>query len=98
MKYAIVLGLFSLLGLFFFAPKELGQNNPDHEDWISLFNGKDLSAWDIKIADRPLNDNYLNTFQVEDGMLRIVYDQYENFDDKYGHMYYKKPFSYYKLS
>ena len=97
MKYAIVLGLFSLLGLFFFAPKELGQNNPDHEDWISLFNGKDLSAWDIKIADRPLNDNYLNTFQVEDGMLRIVYDQYENFDDKYGHMYYKKPFSYYKL-
>jgi hypothetical protein len=97
MKYAIVLGLFSLLGLFFFAPKELGQNNPDHEDWISLFNGKDLSAWDIKIADRPLNDNYLNTFQVEDGMLRIVYDEYENFDDKYGHMYYKKPFSYYKL-
>jgi hypothetical protein len=97
MKYAIVLGLFSLLGLFFFAPKELGQNNPDHEDWISLFNGKDLSAGDIKIADRPLNDNYLNTFQVEDGMLRIVYDQYENFDDKYGHMYYKKPFSYYKL-
>jgi hypothetical protein len=97
MKYAIVLGLFSLLGLFFFAPKELGQNNPDHEDWISLFNGKDLSAWDIKFADRPLNDNYLNTFQVEDGMLRIVYDEYENFDDKYGHMYYKKPFSYYKL-
>lgn len=97
MKYAIVLGLFSLLGLFFFASKELGQNNPDHEDWISLFNRKDLSAWDIKIADRPLNDNYLNTFQVEDGMLRIVYDQYENFDDKYGHMYYKKPFSYYKL-
>lgn len=97
MKYAILLGLFSLLGLFFFAPKELGQNNPDHEDWISLFNGKDLSAWDIKIADRPLNDNYLNTFQVEDGMLRIVYDEYENFDDKYGHMYYKKPFSYYKL-
>ena len=38
MNYAIVLGLFSLLGLFFFAPKELGQNNPDHEDWISLFN------------------------------------------------------------
>lgn len=97
MKYAIVPGLFSLLALFFFAPKELVQNNPEQEDWISLFNGKDLSAWDIKIADRPLNDNYLNTFQVEDGMLRIVYDEYENFDDKYGHMYYKKPFSYYKL-
>lgn len=36
MKYAVVLGLFSLLGLFLFAPKELGQFNPDQEDWVSL--------------------------------------------------------------
>ncbi|MDC3276643.1 DUF1080 domain-containing protein, partial [Flavobacteriaceae bacterium] len=28
---------------------------------------------------------------------RIVYDEYKDFDDKYGHMYYKKPFSHYKL-
>jgi hypothetical protein len=51
----------------------------------------------MKIADRPLNDNYLNTFQVEKGMIRIVYDAYENFDNKYGHLYYKKPYSHYKL-
>ena len=30
-------------------------------------------------------------------MLRIKYDEYETFDDLYGHMYYKTPYSRYKL-
>ena len=72
-------------------------NSNIEENWISLFNGKDLDGWDIKFSGHNLNDNYNNTFQVEDGMIRVVYDEYETFDDKYGHMYYKKPFSYYKI-
>ena len=72
-------------------------NSNIEENWISLFNGKDLDGWDIKFSGHKLNDNYNNTFQVEDGMIRVVYDEYETFDDKYGHMYYKKPFSYYKI-
>lgn len=75
----------------------VAQQKADKEDWVQLFNGKDLSGWDIKIADRPLNDNYKNTFRVENGVLRIAYDQYKQFDEKYGHMYYKKPFSYYVI-
>jgi hypothetical protein len=73
------------------------QKKTNSKDWVSIFNGKDLSGWDIKIADRPLNDNYKNTFRIEDGMMRIMYDQYENFDEKYGHIYFKKPYSYYML-
>ncbi|MEK9612400.1 MAG: DUF1080 domain-containing protein [Flavobacteriaceae bacterium] len=72
-------------------------SNPEQEQWISLFNGKDFSNWDIKIAGHELNDNYKNTFQVQDSLIRIVYDEYSTFDDKYGHMYYKTPYSYYKL-
>ena len=30
-------------------------------------------------------------------MIRIVYDDYDTFDEAYAHMYYKNPFSYYKL-
>jgi hypothetical protein len=67
------------------------------EKWMPLFNGKNLDGWDIKIAGHDVNDNYLNTFRVENGMLRISYDQYKNFDDKYGHLYYKTPFSHYRL-
>ncbi|WP_044175291.1 3-keto-disaccharide hydrolase [Flectobacillus major] len=75
----------------------LAQRKPQTADWKSLFNGKDLSGWDIKIAGQPLNDNYKNTFVVENGILRIKYDEYQNFDGKFGHLYYKKPYSYYKL-
>lgn len=66
-------------------------------DWQPLFNGRDLKGWDIKIAGQPLNDNFRNTFRVEDGMLRIAYDQYPAFDGKYGHLYYQTPFSHYRL-
>ncbi|RIV25570.1 DUF1080 domain-containing protein [Fibrisoma montanum] len=73
----------------------LAQKPADRRDWIQLFNGKDLTGWDIKITGQPLNDNYKNTFRVEDGILRIAYDQYQTFDGKYGHLYYNKPFSHY---
>ena len=73
------------------------QDIAEQEEWEPLFNGKDLTGWDIKMAGHEVNDNYKNTFRVEDGMLRISYDEYENFDDKYGHMYYQKPFSHYIL-
>ncbi len=72
--------------------------NPNDEAWISLFNGVNLEGWDIKMAGSPLNENYLETFLVEDSMIRISYDQYENFGEAYGHMYYQTPYSYYKVA
>lgn len=89
--------LAGLMLLFVCTATLFAQRNPDKEEWLPLFNGKDLRGWDIKIAGQPLNDNHKNTFRVEDGMLRIMYDQYQNFDGKYGHLYYKTPFSYYKI-
>ncbi len=70
---------------------------PKSTDWIQLFNGKDLTGWDVKIAGYAMNDNYKNTFRAEDGMLRVKYDGYDRFDGRYGHLYYKRPFSHYKL-
>ena len=92
MKYPLYFLIVGLLSYFFNASNNVDEQNSNTEDWISLFNGKDFNDWDIKIANRPLNDNYLNTFQVENGIMRIVYDEYKDFDDKYGHMYYKKIF------
>jgi hypothetical protein len=71
---------------------------PDpQEKWIPLFNGKDLTGWKVKIAGHELGDNYGNTFRVEDGILKVCYDQYKNFDGKFGHLFYEKPFSNYRL-
>ncbi len=41
------------------------------DGWKPLFNGKDLSGWTIKIAKRPLGENYDDTFRVEDGILKV---------------------------
>ncbi len=67
------------------------------EGWVSLFNGKDLEGWTPKIAGFPLGENYKDTFRVEDGVIKVAYDKYENFDNKFGHLFYKQPFENYRL-
>ncbi|GAB3258556.1 DUF1080 domain-containing protein [Larkinella harenae] len=75
----------------------LAQTTAKGKGWIELFNGKDLKDWSVKITGRPLNDNRGNTFRVENGNMVIRYDQYQNFDEQYGHIFYTKPFSAYLL-
>jgi hypothetical protein len=65
--------------------------------WIPLFNGKDLAGWTIKIAKRPLGENFANTFRVEDGILKVSYDGYEKFDQQYGHLFTNVAYSHYIL-
>lgn len=67
----------------------------DEEEWIQLFNGKDLTNWAVKIRGYELNDNFGNTFRVEDGVLKVAYDAYDDFNAQYGHIFYREPFSYY---
>ena len=68
------------------------------EDWISLFNGKDLDGWTAKIRGYDFGDNIHNTFKVEDGAIKVSYDGYNGkFNESYGHLFYKTPFSNYKL-
>jgi len=74
------------------------ENDPDKKEWIQLFNGKNLDGWDIKIKGHELNDNYGNTFRVEDGLLKVRYDQYNDFGSRFGHIFYNKKFSYYIIA
>lgn len=67
------------------------------EEWIQLFNGRDLDDWKVKIRGHELGDNFGETFRVEDGLLKVVYDQYDEFEDKFGHIFYREPFSHYIL-
>jgi len=73
------------------------QDENNEDPWIPLFNGKNLDGWKVKIAGHELNDNYGDTFRVEDGILKVSYDQYDNFEDKFGHLFYKETFSHYVL-
>lgn len=69
----------------------------DAEDWIPLFNGRDLDGWTVKIAKHPLGVNYADTFRVENGVLKVSYDGYGKFDSQFGHLYTNLPYSHYIL-
>jgi hypothetical protein len=67
------------------------------EEWTPLFNGKDLTGWDIKIAGRDLNDNLNHNFKVADGVMKVDYSEFPRFDGDFGHIYYYEPYSYYRV-
>jgi Domain of Unknown Function (DUF1080) len=73
-----------------------GPTHPQ-EEWIRLFNGKDLDDWEVKIKGHDLNENFGNTFRVENGVLKVSYDRYDSFRAQYGHLFYKRKFSHYRL-
>jgi Domain of Unknown Function (DUF1080) len=64
-------------------------------NWISLFNGKNLDGWTAKIAGEEFNDNYRDTFRVEDGLLKVSYRQYDKFSGRFGSLFYQRKFSRY---
>ena len=74
------------------------QSKADQKEWIQLFNGRDLKDWTVKIAHYPLGENVNDTFRVEDGLLKVRYDKWQTFDDQFGHIFYREPFSYYLLA
>lgn len=76
--------------------KEQADKGSD-QGWVSLFNGKNLDGWTVKIAGYELGENFGKTFRVEDGVIKVAYDQYEKFDKRFGHLFYKEKYSSYRL-
>lgn len=70
-------------------------DKPETSEWIQLFNGKNLDGWTPKITGYVAGDNFGNTFRVEDGLLKVRYEAYDKFEGRFGHLFYKRPFSHY---
>jgi len=84
-----------LLLSFLALPLTVGAD--EKEEWTSLFNGKDLSGWTVKIRGHKAGVNHANTFRVEDGVMKVDYSGYEKFDETFGHIFYNGVFSNYRL-
>ena len=78
--------LISALSILLFSNIAVAQEGK----WQQIFNGKDLEGWTIKFSGQELDVNFRNTFRVEDGIMRVVYDNYKTFDDAYAHIFYKE--------
>ena len=70
---------------------------PKKEKWIQLFNGKDLTGWTPKIRYEKLGDDKRETFRVADGAIKVSYENYDEFNQTFGHLFYKTPYSRYRL-
>lgn len=46
------------------------QKIQDTSKWQRLFNGKDITDWTVKIQHHEVNENFGNTFRVEDGIIK----------------------------
>jgi len=95
MKLVITILLFSMI--FLCGGCKSQQQAKGNAQWVSLFNKKDIADWLVKIHRHGVNVNFGNTFRVEDGMIKVRYDQYQHFNDQFGHLYYKTPFSWFHL-
>ena len=76
---------------------EIEKSQIGNQVWTPLFNGKDLTNWKVKIKGYPLGENFGNTFRVEEGRIIVDYSAYDEFENRFGHMFYDIPYSNYKF-
>lgn len=88
--------ILNTLIILFFSSTVMGQKTST-EAWESMFNGKDLTGWTPKIRYATAGENIKNTFSIKEGNLVVSYDQYDGFNEQFGHLFYNKKYSYYKI-
>ncbi|PCI80609.1 MAG: hypothetical protein COB20_02975 [SAR86 cluster bacterium] len=86
-----------LLALLIILMPNAAYTQDDSEQWISLFNGEDLSNWIPKFTGHELGVNYRDTFRAENGVFKVSYDNWPDFNGEFGHIFYDESFSHYKL-
>jgi Domain of Unknown Function (DUF1080) len=86
-----------ILSTLFFSFQHPEPPEAKKKKWQTLFNGKNLNGWTMKINGFPMGENFGNTFRVENGILNVRYDQYKSFDNRFGALYYNKKFTNYRL-
>lgn len=72
------------------APLQVGQ-------WVSIFNGKDLSGWTPKIRGHAYGEDPDRTFVVRDGALTVDYSRYQTWGSAFGHLFYDRKLSHYRI-
>ena len=74
-----------------------GQAADKKKKWIQLFNGKNLDGWTPKIRYQEFGKDPKKTFRVENGVIKVSYENYDEFNETFGHLFYKTPFSHYRI-
>jgi hypothetical protein len=97
-RWSVTARLGGLLLLAASAAFQAVDGPPQSPPWTPLFNGRNLDGWTPKITRYDVGVNFGDTFRVDNGILRVVYDQYgDQFNGRFGHLFYKDTFDFYRL-
>lgn len=90
---------FTLLVLFITALTAYTQTKATYktDEWIPIFNGKNLDGWIPKVTGYKAGENPLEGFRVENGILKIDYSKFAAFNGRFGHLFYHEKLSSYIL-
>lgn len=75
--------------------KNIRIRETDTTGWLTLFNGENLEGWIPKVKGFAVGENPGDIFRVENGVIKVSYDKFDNFGGRFGHLFCKKPFSSY---
>ena len=82
----LVRSIFAAGGVLVFAllllARPASAQEASDKTWLSLFNGQDLDGWITKIHHHEAGVNYGETFRAEDGIIKVRYDAYGDFNDQ----------------
>lgn len=97
--YYFLVTFLTLSGLVFASCDTKTASSDISSDWIQLLADDNLDDWIVKIKEYEVGNNYANTFRLEDGILKVRYDDdaYPTFGNRFGHLFYKDTFSHYLL-
>ncbi|MDX2152798.1 MAG: DUF1080 domain-containing protein [Bryobacteraceae bacterium] len=84
-----------VLTVLFLAP--FAASGQKKQEWVQLFNGRNLDGWTPKISGYALGEDPMRTFRVENGVIRASYENYPRFDNRFGHLFFKRKFSNYRI-
>ena len=87
----------AFLTVAFFSTIALTDDKASQEKWVPLFNGKNLDGWTPKIRYEKCGEDSRSTFRVEDGILKAGYENYDEFNETFGHLFYETSYSNYRL-
>lgn len=97
MKYTFPVFLCLLTAILCTFAQDKKAAEPETEEWIQLFNGKDLSGWTPKIRYEAFGEDKRETFRAVDGVIQVNYENYGEFNETFGHLFFETPYSRYRL-
>ncbi|MGB5237186.1 MAG: DUF1080 domain-containing protein [Flavobacteriaceae bacterium] len=90
--YCLILG-----GILIGSGCSLGSEDAHKEEWIEIFDGSNFDQWTPKFTGYKTGENYRDRFLLRDSLLSVRYSEKDNFAGNFGHLFYKDPFSHYRI-